>query len=161
MALHSFFDTRRNKLICDISHHIYVHKLLTGRNDAKFRQIGMRGGYSGFSDPTESEHDGFTTGYAGTARSVALGLAYTRDHIGDHEDSCIIAILGDASLIWGMTMEALNNLIATTKRLIAIGNDNKFSMDKNVGAISIYLNKILISRFDKARACPISVNPNL
>ncbi|MDR1891218.1 MAG: 1-deoxy-D-xylulose-5-phosphate synthase [Puniceicoccales bacterium] len=150
IALHRVFESPRDKLIFDVSHQTYVHKLLTGRNDAKFRQIRMSGGYSGFSDPTESEHDAFIAGHAGTALSVALGFAYARDHIGDHKDSCIVAILGDASLTCGMTMEALNNLTVTTKRLIVIVNDNKFSIDKNVGAISIHLNKILISGFYKA-----------
>ncbi|MDR1528071.1 MAG: 1-deoxy-D-xylulose-5-phosphate synthase [Puniceicoccales bacterium] len=150
IALHRVFDSPRDKFIFDVSHQTYVHKLLTGRNDAKFRQIRMSGGYSGFSDPTESEHDAFVAGHAGTALSVALGFAYARDRIDSRRDSHIIAILGDGSLTCGMTLEALNNLATTTKRLIVVVNDNKFSIDKNVGAISIYLNKILISGLYRA-----------
>ncbi|MDR2779338.1 MAG: 1-deoxy-D-xylulose-5-phosphate synthase [Puniceicoccales bacterium] len=149
IALHRVFDSPRDRFVFDVSHQTYVHKLLTGRNDAKFRQIRMEGGYSGFSDPTESEHDTFIAGHAGTALSVALGFAYARDRIGDHKNSHIVAILGDASLTCGMTLEALNNLTRTTKKLIVVVNDNKFSIDENVGAISIYLNKILISGFYK------------
>jgi 1-deoxy-D-xylulose-5-phosphate synthase len=104
----------------------------------------MDGGYSGFSAPDESEHDAFVGGHAGTALSVALGLAYARDRIGGSGN--VIAILGDASLSCGLTMEALNNLSATTSKLIVIVNDNEFSIGRNVGAIPIYLNKILRSR---------------
>ncbi|MDR2776858.1 MAG: 1-deoxy-D-xylulose-5-phosphate synthase [Puniceicoccales bacterium] len=150
IALHRVFDSPRDRFIFDVSHQIYTHKLLTGRNDAKFRQIRMSGGYSGFSDPTESEHDAFVAGHAGTALSVALGFAYARDRIGSRKDSHIIAILGDGSLTCGMTLEALNNLVATTKRLIVVVNDNEFSIDKNVGAISVHLNKILISGLYRA-----------
>ncbi|MDR0742133.1 MAG: 1-deoxy-D-xylulose-5-phosphate synthase [Puniceicoccales bacterium] len=145
IALHRVFDSPHDRFIFDVSHQIYTHKLLTGRNDAKFRQIRMSGGYSGFSDPTESKHDAFVAGHAGTALSVALGFAYARDRISSREDSHVIAILGDGSLTCGMTLEALNNLVTTTKRLIVVVNDNEFSIDRNVGAISIYLNKILIS----------------
>lgn len=145
IALHRVFDSPRDRFIFDVSHQTYVHKLLTGRNDARFRQIRMGGGYSGFSDPTESEHDAFVAGHAGTALSVALGFAYARDRIGSRRGSHVVAILGDGSLTCGMTLEALNNLVTATKRLVVVVNDNEFSIDRNVGAISIYLNKILIS----------------
>ncbi|MDR1173789.1 MAG: 1-deoxy-D-xylulose-5-phosphate synthase [Puniceicoccales bacterium] len=150
IALHRVFDSPRDRFIFDVSHQIYTHKLLTGRNDAKFHQIRTSGGYSGFSDPTESEHDAFVAGHAGTALSVALGFAYARDRISNCKDSHIVAILGDGSLTCGMTLEALNNLVTTTKRLIVVVNDNEFSIDRNVGAISIYLNKILISGLYRA-----------
>ncbi|MDR2432791.1 MAG: 1-deoxy-D-xylulose-5-phosphate synthase [Puniceicoccales bacterium] len=150
IALHRVFDSPRDRFIFDVSHQTYVHKLLTGRNDAKFRQIRMDGGYSGFSDPTESEHDAFIAGHAGTALSVALGFAYARDRIGSRRNSHVVAILGDGSLTCGMTLEALNNLVTTTKRLIVVVNDNEFFIDRNVGAISIYLNKILISGLYRA-----------
>ncbi|MDR2628384.1 MAG: 1-deoxy-D-xylulose-5-phosphate synthase [Puniceicoccales bacterium] len=150
IALHRVFDSPSDRFIFDVSHQIYTHKLLTGRNDTKFRQIRMSGGYSGFSDPVESEHDAFIAGHAGTALSVAMGFAYARDRIGSRKDSHIVAVLGDGSLTCGMTLEALNNLVTTTKRLIVVVNDNEFSIDRNVGAISIYLNKILISRLYRA-----------
>ncbi|MDR2603205.1 MAG: 1-deoxy-D-xylulose-5-phosphate synthase, partial [Puniceicoccales bacterium] len=150
IALHRVFDSPHDKFIFDVSHQTYVHKLLTGRNDAKFRQIRMGSGYSGFSDPTESEHDAFIAGHAGTALSVALGFAYARDRISGCRDGHVVAILGDGSLTCGMTLEALNNLITTTKRLIVVVNDNEFSIDRNVGAISIYLNKILTSGLYRA-----------
>ncbi|MDR1596049.1 MAG: 1-deoxy-D-xylulose-5-phosphate synthase [Puniceicoccales bacterium] len=148
IALHRVFDSPKDKIIFDVSHQTYVHKLLTGRNGPKFSQIRLSGGYSGFSAPEESESDAFVAGHAGTALSVALGFAHVRDKagIGDRNNH-IIAVLGDASMSCGMTLEALNNLPATAKRLIVIVNDNEFSIGSNVGAIPLYLNKILRSKF--------------
>ncbi|MDR3144070.1 MAG: 1-deoxy-D-xylulose-5-phosphate synthase [Puniceicoccales bacterium] len=145
IALHRVFDSPTDRIIFDVSHQTYVHKLLTGRNGDVFLKIRMDGGCSGFSSPDESEHDAFVAGHAGTALSAALGLAYARDKIGDGTSN-IIAVLGDASLSCGLTMEALNNMSATTKRLIIIVNDNKFSIGRSVGAIPLYLNKILRSK---------------
>jgi 1-deoxy-D-xylulose-5-phosphate synthase len=148
IALHRVFDSPEDKIIFDVSHQTYVHKLLTGRNGEKFSKIRTTGGYSGFSDPDESEHDTFVGGHAGTALSVALGFAHARD-AGNCGGGNIVAVLGDASLSCGVTMEALNNLAATTNRLIIVINDNEFSIDRSVGAISIYINRILRSGFYK------------
>ncbi|MDR1401687.1 MAG: 1-deoxy-D-xylulose-5-phosphate synthase [Puniceicoccales bacterium] len=145
IALHRVFNSPEDKIIFDVSHQTYVHKLLTGRNDEKFLQLRLTGGYGGFSNPEESKHDAFIAGHAGTALSVALGIAYARDRIGSDKNH-VIAVLGDASMSCGMTLEALNNLAYATKRLIVIVNDNEFSIGKSVGAIPLYLNKILRSR---------------
>ncbi|MDR2737471.1 MAG: 1-deoxy-D-xylulose-5-phosphate synthase, partial [Puniceicoccales bacterium] len=146
IALHRVFDSPNDRIIFDVSHQTYVHKLLTGRNGEKFFKIRTSGGYSGFSDPDESEHDAFIAGHAGTALSIALGFAYSRDKCGRGGNN-VVAVLGDASLSCGTTLEALNNLATTTKKLIVIVNDNEFSIDRSVGAISVHVNKILRSGF--------------
>lgn len=143
IALHRVFNSPVDKFVFDVSHQIYAHKLLTGRNDSRFGKLRMTDGCSGFSAPHESEHDVFVAGHAGTALSVALGLAYARDAL--CQDHHVIAVLGDATLSCGMTMEALNCLSATTERIIVIINDNEFSISKNVGAISLYVNEIIRS----------------
>lgn len=148
IALHRVFRSPIDKLVFDVSHQTYAHKLLTGRNDFRFDKLRMTDGYSGFSSPSESKHDIFVAGHAGTALSVALGLAYARDSL--CQDHHVVAILGDASLSCGMTMEALNCVSSTTARLIVIINDNEFSISKNVGAISLYLNEIMRSRLYSA-----------
>ncbi|MDR1414093.1 MAG: 1-deoxy-D-xylulose-5-phosphate synthase [Puniceicoccales bacterium] len=149
IALHRVFDSPNDKIIFDVSHQTYTHKLLTGRNDEKFLKLRLTGGYGGFSNPDESEHDAFIAGHAGTALSVALGIAYARDRMASCCKNHVIAILGDASLSCGMTLEALNSLASTTRRLIVVVNDNEFSIGKSVGAISLYLNKILRSKIYK------------
>ncbi|MDE6432468.1 MAG: 1-deoxy-D-xylulose-5-phosphate synthase, partial [Opitutales bacterium] len=138
IALHRVFSSSRDKLIFDVSHQTYVHKLLTGRNDERFDALRQTGGYSGFCNVAESEHDIFTTGHAGTALSSALGLCIGRDKL--HQDYHVVAILGDGALTCGQTMEAMNNISLNTNRLIVILNDNEYSIDRNIGAIAIYLN---------------------
>ncbi|MDR1433526.1 MAG: 1-deoxy-D-xylulose-5-phosphate synthase [Puniceicoccales bacterium] len=155
VALHRVFDSPEDKIIFDVSHQTYTHKLLTGRNGAKFEKLRLTGGYGGFSDPNESEHDAFVAGHAGTALSVALGFAYSRDRMGDGGGSHVVAVLGDAAMSCGMTLEALNNLPSCTKRLIVIVNDNKFSIGGSVGAISAHLSKILRSGLYRALTAAI------
>lgn len=140
IALHRVFDSPKDKLIFDVSHQTYPHKLLTGRAD-QFSRIRKYKGICGFSHPKESEHDHFFAGHAGTALSLALGVAKTRDLEGIQEH--VVPILGDASLTCGLTLEALNNVPANLGRFITILNDNAMSISKNVGNIKHILSRLL------------------
>jgi 1-deoxy-D-xylulose-5-phosphate synthase len=147
IALHRVFNTPRDKFVWDVSHQAYVHKLLTGRKD-RFNTIRTTGGLNGFALRTESPHDSYGAGHAGTALSAALGMAAARDKRGTDEH--IVCIFGDAALTNGISFEALNNIAHTTKRFIGILNDNEWSIAKNVGAISNYLNKLITNpRYNK------------
>src|SRR5258706_2735766 len=140
IALHYVFATPTDKFVWDVSHQSYVHKLLTGRKN-RFHTIRTTDGLNGFSLRTESEHDCYGAGHAGTALSAALGMAAARDQRGSNEH--VVCIFGDAALTNGISFEALNNIAHTTKRFIGILNDNEWSIAKNVGAFSSYLNKII------------------
>lgn len=140
IALHRVFETPTDKFVWDVSHQSYVHKLLTGRK-RRFSTIRTTHGLCGFTLRSESEHDAFGAGHAGTALSAALGIAAARDRRGSDEH--VVCIFGDAALTNGISFEALNNIAHTTKRFIAVLNDNEFSIAKNVGAISAYLNKLI------------------
>jgi 1-deoxy-D-xylulose-5-phosphate synthase len=126
--------------VWDVSHQIYVHKLLTGRRD-RFNTIRSTNGLSGFAVRSESEHDCYGAAHAGTALSAALGMCAARDQ--RNSDEHVVAIIGDAALTNGISFEAMNNIAQTTKRFICILNDNEWSIAKNVGAISNYLNKLI------------------
>ncbi|NDV62278.1 1-deoxy-D-xylulose-5-phosphate synthase [Puniceicoccales bacterium CK1056] len=141
MALHRVFDSPSDRFVFDVSHQGYVHKLLTGRNGEKFDQIRQTDGLSGFLCRSESPHDSFGAGHAGTALSAALGMAAARDW--KKEDNHVVAVLGDAAFTCGITMEALNNIAETTSRLVIILNDNEWSIAKNVGALARYFNEII------------------
>ncbi len=146
IALHYVFDTPKDHFLFDVSHQAYVHKLLTGRRE-RFHTIRTPGGLNGFMLRTESPHDCYGAGHAGTALSAALGMAVARDKMGGKEH--VVAVAGDAAFTCGITYEALNNIAHHTKRLIVVLNDNEWSIDKNVGAIASYLNKIVTSpRYD-------------
>ena len=140
LAMHYVFDTPRDSFVFDVSHQAYVHKMLTGRND-RFETIRQPGGLNGFMLRTESEHDSYGAGHAGTALSAALGMAVARDMSGGKEH--IVALCGDAAFTNGISFEALNNIAAQTRRLIVVLNDNAWSIDKNVGAIAEYFHKIV------------------
>jgi 1-deoxy-D-xylulose-5-phosphate synthase len=140
LALHYVFDTPADKFVFDVSHQAYVHKLLTGRRE-QFETIRQPGGLNGFMLRTESEHDSYGAGHAGTALSAALGMAVARDLAGGKEH--VIALAGDAAFTNGISFEALNNIADQTKRLIVVLNDNEWSIDRNVGAIARYLHKIV------------------
>ncbi len=142
IALHYVFNTPKDNFVFDVSHQAYVHKLLTGRHD-RFHTIRTPGGLNGFMLRTESPHDCYGAGHAGTALSAALGMAAARDLAGGKEH--IVAVAGDAAFTCGITYEALNNIAHHTKRMIVVLNDNEWSIDKNVGAIASYLNKIVTS----------------
>ena len=140
LAMHYVFDTPQDSFVFDVSHQAYVHKILTGRND-RFETIRQPGGLNGFMLRTESEHDSYGAGHAGTALSAALGMAVARDMSGGKEH--IVALCGDAAFTNGVSYEALNNIAAQTRRLIVVLNDNAWSIDKNVGAIAEYFHKIV------------------
>jgi 1-deoxy-D-xylulose-5-phosphate synthase len=140
LAMHYVFDTPTDSFVFDVSHQAYVHKLLTGR-EKLFHTIRQPGGLNGFMLRTESEHDSYGAGHAGTALSAALGMAVARDMSGGKEH--IVALAGDAAFTNGISFEALNNIAAQTKRLIVVLNDNAWSIDKNVGAIAEYFHKIV------------------
>src|SRR5580700_6760449 len=142
LALHYVFSTPQDSFLFDVSHQAYVHKLLTGRRE-RFNTIRTPGGLNGFMLRTESPHDCYGAGHAGTALSAALGMAVARDQTGGKEH--IVAVAGDAAFTCGITYEALNNIAHHTRRLIVILNDNEWSIDRNVGAIATYLNKIVTS----------------
>src|SRR6266568_3044222 len=146
LALHYVFQTPADSLLFDVSHQAYVHKLLTGRQN-QFHTIRTPGGLNGFLLRTESPHDCYGAGHAGTALSAALGMAVARDKVGGREH--VVALAGDAAFTCGITYEALNNIAQQTKRMLVVLNDNEWSIDKNVGAIASYLNKIVTSpRYD-------------
>ena len=140
IAMHRVFSTPKDKFVWDVSHQVYVHKLLTGRKN-RFNTIRQTDGLNGFALRTESEHDSFGAGHAGTALSAALGMCAARDQrkSGEH----VVCVFGDAALTNGVSFEALNNIAHTTKKFIGILNDNEWSIAKNVGAISGYLNKLI------------------
>ncbi len=140
LALHAVFDTPQDKILFDVSHQAYIHKILTGRRD-RFETIRQPGGLNGFMLRTESEHDCYGAGHAGTALSAALGMAVARDLAGGNEH--VIAVAGDAAFTNGISFEALNNIAEQTKRLIVVLNDNEWSIDRNVGAIARYFHRIV------------------
>ena len=146
LAMHHVFDTPADHFVFDVSHQAYVHKLLTGRRQ-QFHTIRTPEGLNGFMLRTESEHDCYGAGHAGTALSAALGMAVARDKANGKEH--VVALAGDAAFTCGITYEALNNIANQTRRLIVVLNDNEWSIDKNVGAIASYLNRIVTNpRFD-------------
>lgn len=140
IALHKVFSSPEDKFIWDVSHQTYTHKLLTGRKD-RFHTIRKYKGLCGFSHPKESPHDHFYAGHAGTALSLALGVAKNRDLTKRSE--YVIPIIGDATLTCGMSLEALNNIPRELRRFIVILNDNEMSISKNVGAITRILSRLL------------------
>ncbi len=142
IALHRVFTTPKDKLVFDVSHQGYVHKLLTGRRE-RFHTMRQFGGLNGFLLRTESEHDCYGAGHAGTALSAALGMAVARDRAGTDEN--VVVVAGDAAFTCGVSFEALNNVSDSTKRFIVVLNDNEWSIAKNVGAIANYFNRIVTS----------------
>lgn len=139
LALHYVFDTPKDKIVWDVGHQAYAHKIITGRKD-RFGKLRTYKGISGFNNIFESEHDALTVGHAATSISAALGLARGRDL--KNEDSRIISVIGDGSMTNGLVYEALNNIASYKKNFIIILNDNKMSISENVGGISQYLNKL-------------------
>ncbi|MGD0348639.1 MAG: 1-deoxy-D-xylulose-5-phosphate synthase [Terracidiphilus sp.] len=140
LAIHAVFSTPEDKILFDVSHQAYIHKILTGRRE-RFETIRQPGGLNGFMLRTESEHDCYGAGHAGTALSAALGMAVARDLAGGHEN--VIAIAGDAAFTNGVTFEAMNNIASQTRRMIVVLNDNEWSIDRNVGAVARYFHRIV------------------
>ncbi len=139
IAMHRVFETPTDKFVFDVSHQGYVHKLFTGRRQ-RFDTIRQYEGLNGFLLRSESEHDCYGAGHAGTALSAALGMAVGRDMRGSNEH--VVCVAGDAAFTCGVSYEALNNVAEQTKRLIVVLNDNEWSIAKNVGAIASYFNRI-------------------
>jgi 1-deoxy-D-xylulose-5-phosphate synthase len=142
IALHRVFDSPRDKIIWDVGHQSYVHKLLTGRRE-RFKTLRQYGGLSGFTNRSESEHDPFGAGHASTSVSAAMGMAIARDLAGD--DYNVIAIIGDGAITGGMALEALNQAGHLSSRFCVVLNDNGMSISPTVGSIAKLLNRI---RFD-------------
>lgn len=143
LALHKVFDFPKDKIIFDVGHQSYVHKLLSGRIDG-FKSLRTMGGMSGFPKRAESEYDCFDTGHSSTSISAALGIAKARDTVGD--DFNVIAFIGDGALGGGMAFEALNNAGAGETKVIIILNDNEMSINKNVGGLSSHLSMLRLSK---------------
>ena len=139
LAMHRVFNSPDDKFLFDVSHQGYVHKMLTGRAD-RIHTIRTPQGLNGFLLRTESEHDCYGAGHAGTALSAALGMASARDLQGD--DNHVVAVAGDAAFTCGPTLEAMNNIMETTKKFIVVLNDNEWSIDRNVGAMAKYFNAL-------------------
>jgi 1-deoxy-D-xylulose-5-phosphate synthase len=139
LALHYVFNSPEDKLIWDVGHQSYIHKILTGRKD-KMDTIRQFEGLSGFPKRSESEHDVFETGHSSTSISAALGFVNARDIKGD--DYSVVSIIGDGALTGGMALEAINNAGRKKSNMIVILNDNEMSISKNVGSISSYLNRV-------------------
>jgi len=142
IALHRVFDSPRDKIIWDVGHQSYVHKLLTGRRQ-HFASLRKYGGLSGFTSRSESQHDPFGAGHASTSVSAALGMAIARDLSGD--DYHVVAVIGDGAITGGMALEGLNQAGHLGSRLIVVLNDNGMSISPTVGASAKLLSKV---RFD-------------
>ncbi len=149
LALFSVFDLEHDKLVWDVGHQAYTHKILTNRRE-KFRTLRTLGGISGFPKRSESKYDAFGVGHASTSISAALGLLIASELGGEHRN--VIAVIGDGALTGGESFEALNHAGQLKKNLIVILNDNEMSIDKNVGALSEYLSQIrLTPRYRQAK----------
>src|ERR1700716_1229658 len=143
VALHYVFDTPKDRLIWDVGHQAYPHKIVTGRRD-RIRTLRQEGGLSGFTRRAESEYDPFGAAHSSTSISSALGMAVARDQ--KQEDNNVIAVIGDGAMSAGMAYEAMNNAGAMDSRLIVILNDNDMSIAPPVGAMSAYLARLISGR---------------
>ena len=149
LALHKVFDSPNDKIIWDVGHQSYVHKILTGRKEG-FETLRQFKGMSGFPKEAESEHDIFDTGHSSTSISVASGLSCAKDIKNTKEK--IVAVIGDGSITGGMALEAINHLGYIKKDMIIILNDNEMSIDKNVGGMATHLSSIIrSSRINKVK----------
>ena len=139
MAMYLTFDLPKDKIIWDVGHQAYTHKILSGRKDA-FDDLRQYGGLSGFPKTKESPCDAFDTGHSSTSISAGLGMAWARDI--KEEDYSVVAVIGDGALTGGMAYEALNNAAQIEKNFIIVLNDNNMSISENVGGMSQYLSGI-------------------
>jgi 1-deoxy-D-xylulose-5-phosphate synthase len=145
VAIHAIFDTPRDRLIWDVGHQAYPHKILTGRRD-RIRTLRQPGGLSGFTRRSESEYDPFGAAHSSTSISAGLGMAVARDLKGEDADQQIICVIGDGAMSAGMAYEAMNNAGSMKSRLVVILNDNDMSIAPPVGAMSAYLSRLISSR---------------
>ena len=143
IALHYVFNTPRDKLIWDVGHQSYPHKILTGRKN-KIHTLRQKNGIYGFVRRSESEYDPFGTAHSSTSISAGLGIKIAKDI--DNDNANVLCVIGDGAISAGLAYEALNNAGVMNKRLIVILNDNKMSIEQPVGAMSSYLTKLLSSR---------------
>ena len=143
IAIHSVFNCPEDKIIWDVGHQAYVHKILTGRKE-EMKTLRQFGGISGFPKICESEYDAFDTGHSSTSISVALGMARAKELL--HKSNKVIAVIGDGSLTGGMAIEALNDAGSSKTNIIVILNDNEMSISKNVGGMSALLTKIRLKK---------------
>src|ERR1700684_3105710 len=143
VAIHSIFDTPHDRLLWDVGHQAYPHKILTGRRD-RIRTLRTGGGLSGFTKRTESDYDPFGAAHSSTSISAGLGMAVARDLSGDKNN--VIAVIGDGAMSAGMAYEAMNNAGAHKNRLIVLLNDNDMSIAPPVGAMSAYLARLVSSQ---------------
>lgn len=149
LALHYVYNTPIDKLVWDVGHQAYAHKIVTGRRDT-FSTIRQYGGLSGFPRSSESEYDTLSVGHASTSISAALGMAIARDLQG--QDHSVVAVIGDGSLSGGLALEGLNNLGMQNTGMVVVLNDNKMSIARNVGALSRYLTRVITDkRFNRLR----------
>ncbi|HEX7389522.1 MAG TPA: 1-deoxy-D-xylulose-5-phosphate synthase [Acidiphilium sp.] len=145
VAIHAVFDTPHDRLIWDVGHQTYPHKILTGRRD-RIRTLRQGGGLSGFTRRSESEYDPFGAAHSSTSISAGLGMAVARDLKGETPRRNVIAVIGDGAMSAGMAYEAMNNAGASKSRLIVVLNDNDMSIAPPVGAMSAYLSRLISSR---------------
>ena len=143
VALHYVYNTPYDRIVWDVGHQAYPHKILTGRRE-KFSTLRQMGGLCGFPTPAESEYDTFAAGHASNSISAALGMAVASKLEG--EDRKVVAVIGDASISGGLAFEGLNNASSHPNDLLIVLNDNKMAIDKNVGALYNYLIKITTSQ---------------
>jgi len=136
VAIHKVFNSPNDKIVWDVGHQAYPHKILTGRKD-RFNTIRQSGGLSGFPNPNESDHDAFLAGHASTSLAAAMGIAKARDLNG--EDFHVVAVIGDGAMTGGIALEALNNATNIPSRLVVVLNDNKMSISPNIGGVSRHL----------------------
>jgi 1-deoxy-D-xylulose-5-phosphate synthase len=139
VALHHVFNSPKDKILWDVGHQAYVHKMLTGRRD-QFGSLRQYKGLSGFINPLESEHDAFIAGHSSTSISLAVGMAIARDHL--NQDHKVIAVIGDGGLTGGMALEAINHLGHIQRNVIIILNDNEMSISENLGGFAQYMKRI-------------------
>ncbi|GAA6734675.1 1-deoxy-D-xylulose-5-phosphate synthase [Thermus oshimai] len=144
LALHRVFHSPKDKILFDVGHQAYAHKLVTGRKD-RFHTIRLEGGLSGFTKVSESPHDAITVGHASTSLANALGMALARDLLG--EDHHVVAVIGDGALTGGMALAALNKIGELGKRMLIILNDNEMSISENVGALNRYFKELQIRKW--------------
>ena len=144
LALHRVFDSPRDRILFDVGHQAYAHKLVTGRKD-RFHTLRKEGGISGFTKVSESPHDAITAGHASTSLANALGMVLARDLKG--EDYHVVAVIGDGALTGGMALAALNKIGELQKRMLIVLNDNEMSISENVGALNKYFKELQIRKW--------------
>ncbi|NQT00437.1 MAG: 1-deoxy-D-xylulose-5-phosphate synthase [Planctomycetes bacterium] len=142
LAMHYVFDFKNDKLLWDVGHQCYAHKIITGRKD-KFKDLRRAEGISGFPNPAESEYDQFSVGHAGTSIATAIGMALAQKQ--QDKDDRVVAVVGDASIVNGASFEALNNLGLVKRQLLIVLNDNSMAIDVTVGAMAKYFSKVRLS----------------